>query len=299
MLRRTQTRSNNVLVKESELERVLTVIRIEIDGVSTACRFDGLEGAPVVMFSNSLGADMTMWDAQAKTICDRFRVLRYDTRGHGLSQEPSSPFGMDDLAGDALAVMDHFDLDHVHFVGLSLGGMIGQTLGALHGDRLSSLTLCATASTMDPSIWSARIAQVQSQGVGSLVETSLERWFTESFRTATPDVVAKIGAAFARTSDAGYIGCASAIRDMDLVPMLEKIAGPTLVVAGANDPSTPPAAGKVIADAVEGASLTVIDQAAHFLNVEQAAGFNDILLHFLGDQEHNSLASHVSSEVTA
>lgn len=253
-------------------------------------RLEGLADAPVVMFSNSLAADLSMWDAQAKRLAVRYRVLRYDTRGHGGTSAPTGSFSMEDLAGDAVALLDHLDVPEVHFVGLSLGGMIGQVMGARHGDRLRSLTLCATASDMDPAVWKTRIEQVQRDGVAPLVEGTLERWFTQNFRASHPETMAAVGRAIAATSTAGYAGCAAAIRDMNLVPMLGDITVPTLIVAGADDPSTPPARAQAIHERIAGSRLVVLEHAAHLLNIEQAQAFGDLLEHFLDDQENHSLA---------
>ncbi len=253
-------------------------------------RLEGLADAPVVMFSNSLAADLSMWDAQVERLSARYRVLRYDTRGHGGTSAPAGAYAIEDLAGDAVALLDHLGIAEVHFVGLSLGGMIGQVMGARHGDRLISLTLCATASEMDPSIWKTRIEQVQRDGVAPLVDGTLERWFTPEFRAAHPDVMAAVGRAIAGTSAAGYAGCAAAIRDMNLVPMLGDITVPTLIVAGADDPSTPPAKAQAIHERIAGSRLAVLERAAHLLNIEQAQAFGELLEHFLDDQESHSLA---------
>lgn len=273
--------------------------RVTIDGISTACQIDGVENGPVVLFSNSLGTDMSMWDSQVQALRDRFCILRYDTRGHGSTDEPDGPFGIEDLARDALAVADHFQKMRFHFVGLSLGGMVGQVLGSLHGDRLSSLTLCATASEMNPSVWTDRIQQIESGGLDSVVTPTLERWFTDDFRASSAEIVAGFGKSLVQTSTAGYIRCAAAIRGMNLVPLLSNIAVPTLVVSGMDDVSTPPSAGRAIANAVKGAQLVILEKAAHLLAVEQAERFNEVLKQFLEVQESQSLASHTSSGVTA
>jgi 3-oxoadipate enol-lactonase len=268
----------------------LSVRYASINAMDVSYRLEGPQDAPVVMFSNSLAADLSMWDAQVERLSTRFRVLRYDTRGHGGSSQPTGPFSIEDLAGDAVGLLGHLGIADVHFVGLSLGGMIGQVMGARHGGRLRSLVLCATASEMDPSVWKSRIEQVQRDGVASLAEGTLERWFTAPFRAGHPDVMAKVDSAIAATSTAGFVGCAGAIRDMNLVPMLGDITVPTLIVAGADDPSTPPAKAQAIHERIAGSRLAVLDHAAHLLNIEQAEAFGDLLEHFLDDQESHSLA---------
>jgi len=277
----------------------LSTSHASINAVDTSYRLEGLSGAPVVMFSNSLAADLSMWDAQVARLGARYQTLRYDTRGHGATAEPAGAFSIEDLAGDAVALLDHLEIASVHFVGLSLGGMVGQAMGARHGDRLKSLTLCATASSMDPSVWEGRIEQVRRDGVAPLAQGTLERWFTAPFRASHPETVAAVGMTIAATSRAGYIGCAGAIRDMDLVPMLADIDVPTLVVAGADDPSTPPAMAQAIHERIAGSRLAVVERAAHLLNIEQADAFGDILEEFLADQERNSLASRTAAGVTA
>jgi 3-oxoadipate enol-lactonase len=250
------------------------------DGCCIAWALDGPEGAPVLMLSNSLGTTMEMWRPQLAAFTARFRVLRYDTRGHGRSDAPPGGYGLDRLGRDAIELLDALGLGRVHFCGLSLGGMTGQWLGARAPDRIDRLVLANTAAVMGPpSAWDARIVTVRQQGMAALTDAILERWFTPEFR-AVPE-----GAAFVRdqllaTDPAGYAGCCAAIRDMDLRPLLGRIAAPTLVITGSRDPATPPADSTLIVESIPGARQLMLD-AAHLSNVEQPEAFTTAVLDFL------------------
>jgi 3-oxoadipate enol-lactonase len=244
-------------------------------------------GTPVV-FSNSLAADHTMWDDQMAALERDYCIVRYDTRGHGASSAPPGDYDLDDLADDVLALLDHLGHERAHFVGLSLGGAIGQVLGARHGDRLLSLALCDTIALMPAGIWTERVATARAQGVGALAPATLERWFTPAFHAAVPDTVARVGRMIAATSVAGYAGCAAALRDLDLTALLGQIRVPTLVMVGADDPSTPVAASERIHQGIAGSKLVVIPDAAHLSNIEQTGAFNRALCEFLNEVEETS-----------
>lgn len=255
---------------------------IYANGTALAYRFDGPEDAPVVMLSNSLMSNHTMWDPQMAALTERYRVLRYDTRGHGASAAPAGPYTMAMLGEDAAALMTALGLDHVHFIGLSMGGMIGQYLGANHGQRLQSLTLCDTACVMPPkSLWDERITQARAEGLGVAVPATLERWFTEPFRAAGSPELEKVAAMIRTTDVDGFAGCCAAIRDMDQRAVLSSISAPTLVIVGALDPGTPVAAAEVLHDGIAGSELLVIDDAAHLCNMERPAPFNAAVVDFL------------------
>ena len=253
------------------------------DGTRLHWRQDGPEGAPLLLLSNSLGTNMDMWAPQMPALTQHFRVLRYDSRGHGLSDAPEGPYSIDLLGSDAVGLLDALGIDKVRFAGLSKGGMVGQWLGANAPHRLSHLVLCNTAAEMAPAEpWSARIALVKAQGMGVIVNGVVERWFTEPFLMAHPEAIAPIAAMLHATPVAGYTACCAAVRDMDQRASLPRIPVPTLVIGGRQDPATPLAKSHELANAIPGATLVELD-AAHLSNIEQAAAFTAALLSFLKD----------------
>ena len=244
---------------------------------------EGPTDAPVLMFANSLGTDFRMWDAIAERLRDRYRLLRYDMRGHGLTSVPDGPYTIAGLAEDCVALIDGLGLDRVHFCGLSIGGMVGQHLAGAHGDRLHSVILCDTTMRMpEPSMWTERAAQVRSEGLDGLVDGAMERWFTPAFRTST--TVAGIRNMFLRTPAEGYAGCCEAIGTMDLEPMVDAIDRPALVIVGADDPGTPVPAAEALAERIEGARLEVVPEAAHLPPVERPEAVTDAVAGFLGQR---------------
>ncbi|WP_290648583.1 3-oxoadipate enol-lactonase [Aquisalimonas sp.] len=229
---------------------------------------EGPDTAPVVMFSNSLGTDLRVWDPVAARLRRRYRILRYDMRGHGLTSVPAGPYTIAGLADDCVALMDGLELDRVHFCGLSIGGMVGQQLAGSHGDRLHSAILCDTTMRMpEPSMWTQRAQQVRADGLEALVDGAMERWFTPAFLPTS--TVAGIRNMFLRTPIEGYAGCCEAIATMDLVPQVDGIRRPTLVIVGEEDPGTPVSASEAIVARIEGARLEIIPKAAHLCCVEQ------------------------------
>ena len=259
--------------------------RYRTNGFMTACLETGPPGAPVVMLSHSHFSDHGMWRPQCPALAARYRVVAYDVRGHGASDMPAGPCSLDDLASDALCLMDALALDRVHFVGLSLGGMIGMAVALRAPERLRSLLLCDTAAQMPAGIWDERIATARSQGLEPLLEPTMARWFTPAFRASAPETVAGIRAIASNTTPAGYIACAQAIQAMRLVARLGEIRTPARVIVGAQDPATPVAAAEVLVQGIPGADLVVIDRAAHLANLEQPAAFNTALLEFLEAHE--------------
>ncbi|ASD27202.1 3-oxoadipate enol-lactonase [Brevundimonas diminuta] len=251
------------------------------DGCRLAYRLDGPEDAPVLLLSNSLGTRMEMWDAQMAAFAARFRVLRYDSRGHGASDAPAGAYGLDRLGRDVVELLDALTLERVAFCGLSLGGMVGQWMGVRAPERLERLVLANTSAFMGPpSAWDARIASALSQGMAPLAAASVARWFTPDFAARAPDPVAVIEAGLLATSPQGYAGCCAAIRDMDLRQLGGLITTPTLVISGAADPATPPEHAAALVKAIPEAQLKVLD-GAHLSNVEQPDLFADAVLSFL------------------
>ena len=252
------------------------------DGCRIAYRFDGPADAPVLVLSNSLGTRWEMWEPQMAALAARFRVLRYDSRGHGRSDAPPGAYSMDRLGRDVIELIDALGIGTVRFCGLSKGGMVGQWLGPRAPDRLEKLVLANTAASMGPpSAWDSRIAAARSGGMAALTDTLISRWFTPEFVARAPDQVAPVRDMLLSTPVEGYAGCCAAIRDMDQRLTAPHITAPTLVIAGARDPATPPEEGRWLAAAIPGAGYVELD-AAHLSNVEQPDDFTRALLGFLG-----------------
>lgn len=254
---------------------------VRANGVDLFYRLDGAPEGPTLMLSHSLGTDAGMWDPQLPALGKRFRVLRYDSRGHGRSAVVPGACTMDDLGRDALALLDALHLDQVHFCGLSQGGMVGMWLGRHAPERIARLVLCNTAARMDASgVWNARIEAVRRSGMSAVADGVIERWFTAGFRDRRPEVVASTRRTLLATSPEGYVASCAAIRDVDQVAGLPSIGAPTLVITGRHDVATPPAKGQAIAAAVPGARLIELD-AAHLSNLEAPGAFDAAVLGFL------------------
>jgi 3-oxoadipate enol-lactonase len=247
---------------------------------------DGAPDAPVVMLANSLGTNLHMWDAQAAELARSFRVLRYDMRGHGLTDVTAAgdPAGVNvqRLAADAVALLDALALARVRFVGLSIGGMVGQRFAAEYPGRVEALAICATGSRIGTAAtWNERIATVEREGIAAIADATMGRWFTERARAERPELVRGFANMLTRTPADGYIGGCRAVRDADLRADDARIRCRTLIVAGAVDPVTTPAMGAEMRDAIPSAELVVLDDAAHMLCAEQPQATNAVLLRFL------------------
>ncbi len=244
-------------------------------------RIDGPAGAPVLMLSNSLGTDLAMWDPQIPEWSRHFRVVRYDSRGHGRSAAPDRPYSISELGSDAIAIMDHLGLDKVHWCGLSKGGMVGQWLATHASERVDRVVLANTASRMGPpELWNGRIRNIRANGMAAIVQATLERWFSPAFRERDRETVARVSEMLSATPPLGYAGCCAAIRDMDQREAIAAIVNPVLVIVGTLDPATPPAAGEAMAQTIRGAELVALD-AAHLSNLEQPQAFTKAVLDFL------------------
>eukprot|EP01035_Chromulina_nebulosa_P004754 gene4754-6482_t len=206
-----------------------------------AIDIQGRDDAPALLLSNSLAADMDMWAGQASALASEFRVVRFDARGHGATAPTSGDYSIESLSRDVIGLLDGIGIERVHFVGLSLGGMIGQWLGANAPERLESLTLCATTNGTSRELWQRRIDAVEQSGLETIVEATLERWLTPRYRADHADGTDSVRQMIRRTSIDGYRGCAAAIRDMDIAGCASEIRMPTLVLAAEHDPSSPPA----------------------------------------------------------
>lgn len=251
------------------------------DGVELHYRFDGGEVAPVLMLSNSLGTDLAMWEPQMAALTQRFRVLRYDTRGHGLSGLSPAPYQVDRLGKDVLALLDGLGIARAHFCGLSMGGMTGMWLGVHAPDRIEKLVLCNTAAKIGtPEIWNGRIAAVEKGGMAAIQPGVIQRWFTEAFVAAQPEAVAKIAAMLLATAPEGYAAACGAVRDMDQRQTIAAIRTPTLIIAGTHDLATSAADGRAVADAIPISRYLELP-VAHLSNIECGQAFTTALLDFL------------------
>ncbi len=259
--------------------------QIDANGIAVRYQMDGPPDAPVVLFSNSLGTRLEMWDPQLPAVSQRYRMLRYDSRGHGESAAPAGPYTIELLAADALALLDALGIERAHFCGLSKGGMVGQMLAAQHGERLISLTLCSTACHMEPKqLWDERIKVASEQGMAALADGVVERWFTLAYRSEPTIVLERVRDMILETPAHGYAACCAAIRDMDLRETIRAIRLPTQIIVGADDPATPPAKAREIAARIAHARLEIMPDAAHLLNIEQDVAFDASLLAFLDHQ---------------
>lgn len=257
---------------------------ITVNGISMHYVLEGTESAPVITLSHSLATDLTMWEPQMEALLRSYRVLRYDTRGHGKTEAPQGPYSLDLLADDALGLLQALGIEKTYFMGISMGGMIGQVLGLKAPGVIQGLVLCDTSSVVPDEakpVWDERIETVQRKGMESQVQATLERWFTPPFREKHPEVIDKITAMIRHTNPQGYIGCGCAIRDLNLRDKIHAIKAPTLIIVGEDDPGTPVSASQVIHEKIKGSELVILKSAAHLSNIEQAEAFNRAVLNFL------------------
>lgn len=232
--------------------------------------------APTVVLAGSLGSTSAMWDPQIPALAPHYRVVRYDTRGHGHSPDPEKGCSIDDLAGDLLALLDRLEVATVHLIGLSLGGMTAMRLAAREPDRVRSLALLCTSTRLAPArAWLERAATVRARGTSAVADAVVGRWFSPAFVAAQPERVAYFRNMIAATPASGYAACCEAIAAMDLRPDLADITAPTLVIGGSQDPATPPPQLAAIAAGIAGSTLLMVEPAAHLASVEQAGAVND------------------------
>ncbi|MGW4523205.1 3-oxoadipate enol-lactonase [Amycolatopsis sp. NPDC004378] len=242
---------------------------------------EGPEDGPVVVFGGSLGSDLRMWEPQVVPLLERgYRVVRYDTRGHGASPVPPGPYDLDDLGADFLALLDDLEVGTAHFVGLSLGGMTGMWLGVHAPDRIASLALCCTSAKLGPpEMWRDRARTVREEGTAAVAAAGVARWLTPAYAGKHPDRAAYLRSMIAGVPAEGYAACCGAIERIDLLDVLPKITAPTLVIAGAEDPSTPPEGhGDLIAAGIPGARMEVVADAAHLGSYERPEEFTRLIL---------------------
>jgi 3-oxoadipate enol-lactonase len=262
---------------------------LRVNGTDLHVRIDGLEGAPWLVLSNSLGATLDMWDPQVVALSRDFRLLQYDTRGHGGSAVPPGPYTIEQLGTDVVGLLDLLGIERAHFCGLSMGGATGMWLGAHAPSRLDRLVLCNTTPWLGPpDVLDARIATVRREGMPALVDGILERWFTRDARLRNPAAVERIRRSLLETPVAGYVACCEALRDMDQRAELARITAPTLVIAGTFDPAPTPAAAREWAAMIPNTRCMELP-AAHLSNVGAAAQFNEEVLAFLTRREAASV----------
>ncbi len=249
--------------------------------VRLSYRLEGPERAPVLMFSNPVATSRWVWEPQAAYFRRHFRVLTYDTRGHGASDAPAGEYAIDDLGRDALALLEHLGVEQASFCGLSLGGMTGMWLAAHHPERIGKLVLSSCVPHVgNAPMWNARIEAVMRNGMADIAESQVSRWFREDFAVRQPDVQLAFVQGIRDTPALGYAGCCAVLRDADLHEELSRIVCPTLVLAGDSDVVTPPEKIRAGADAIAHAEYAVLP-GGHLLNRDAGKRFDETVEGFL------------------
>ena len=259
-------------------------MKTQANGIAVNYELHGKEGAPWLVLSHSLACSVRMWDPQIAALKDQYRILAYDTRGHGASEATTGAYTLELLADDLFYLLTALQIKSTHYCGLSMGGMIGQTFALKYAGIFQTLTLADTTSRYPAQawpLWQDRIKIAETKGMEPLAQPTLERWFTEAFRKSNPGAVEAIRKLIVATPVAGYAGCCHAIPKINLTARLKEIKSPILVIVGADDPGTPPAMAREIHDNAPGSKLVVLPQAAHLANLEQAEGFTRALGEFL------------------
>jgi len=259
-------------------------MKTRANGIEVNYEIHGKEGAPWLVLSHSLACSVRMWDPQIAALKDQYRILAYDTRGHGATDAPKGAYTLELLADDLSALLKTLKIEKPHYCGLSMGGMIGQTFALKYPGVFKTLTLADTTSRYPAEaapLWQDRIKTAETKGMEPLAQPTLERWFTEPFRKSNPAAVDAIRKLIVSTPVAGYAGCCHAIPKINLTARLKEIKCPILVIVGADDPGTPPSMAKEIHDNAPGSKLVTLPQAAPLANLEQPAGFTRALRDFL------------------
>lgn len=258
-------------------------MQAQINGISMHYRVDGDAGKPAVVLHHPLAANLTIWDEVTEALARDYRVVRFDARGHGQSEVSAAPYDFATLSRDVTALLDHLGLDRVHFIGLSMGGMVGQFLGLDHAKRFKTLQLMATTSRIPPEgrpLWADRVKMARGQGMAAMPAPSLQRWLTEKNRQ-NATLVARMTEMISTTPVEGYAGWCQAIEKLDVTDRLKGIALPTQVIVGSEDPGTPPAAAEVIHKGIPGSKLIVMPAVSHMICVEDPAGLTGHVKAFL------------------
>jgi 3-oxoadipate enol-lactonase len=262
-------------------------MKIKTNGIETEYTIEG-EG-PWVTMSHSLACNLSMWDDQAKLLSRKFKVLRYDTRGHGGSSAPPGPYTLEQLADDAKALFDALGIKRTHWIGLSMGGMIGETFALKYPGFFQSMVLADTTSRRAPNaeqMWGERVKIAREKGMEGVREGTLARWFTDPYRESHEDVMKKIGGDITSTPVEGFAGCCDAIAKIDVLDRLKEIDCPSLVIVGDQDHGTPPEMARQIHANLRGSELVIVPSAAHLSNIEQPEAFNRAITEFL-DHGHD------------
>jgi 3-oxoadipate enol-lactonase len=254
---------------------------VDADGCLLNVSVDDRGDRPTLMLSNSLGCTLEMWEPQMSALVREFRVIRYDRRGHGKSQVPPGPYSMERFGRDVLAILDALRIEKTHWCGLSMGGMVGQWLGANAPERFDRIILANTSCYYpDPTNWHNRIKAVKEGGLAAVADAVLGGWLTADFREREPQVSARMKAMLLASPVQGYVACCEALSTLDQRDLLTRIKSPTLVIAGRHDNATPVSAAELIRSAIAGARMTILE-AAHISNVEQPRAFTDAVVGFL------------------
>jgi 3-oxoadipate enol-lactonase len=262
---------------------------LAVNGQKIAYDLIGPESAPVVCMTHSLASDGGMWAEQVPPLLSGgFRVLRVDMRGHGGSNPVPGDYTMSELAHDVASVLGALGIGKVHYIGLSIGGMLGQAFALEHGSKLLSAMWCDTlpsAPAGAAQVWAERMAMVrQANSLAPIADGTVERWFTDAFKPRSPRRWQQIRDTVVGTTSVGYLGCSAAIQNFDFVARLPTLRLPVLVVCGAEDPGTPPAENRRLAGLVQGGRYEEIVSARHFPNVEHPETFNRIMMSWLSAQ---------------
>ena len=260
---------------------------VRINGVLLHYRLHGPAGAPALALVNSLGTDDRIWDPVVDLLADDYRIISYDKRGHGLSDAPPGDYSLDDHIDDLSGLLDHIGVDRFALAGVSIGGVIAQGFAVRYGARLAALVLCDTAPKFaDPAFWTARIDAIRSNGLASITDGIMERWFSPRFRSEHPDELAGWRNMFERSDLDGYIASCATLRDTDLTAAIGTISAPTLVVVGEEDGSSPVELVRATAAAIPGARFEIIPSAGHIPSIEQPAALAALIIPFLKEAGH-------------
>jgi 3-oxoadipate enol-lactonase len=258
-----------------------------INGIRMIYDVSGAENGPPVVLHHSLAMNLSLWDELAAALAPKYRVIRFDARGHGRTEATKAPYTFELLSDDVVGLMDHLEVPKAHFVGLSMGGMVGQYLGLLYPNRFASLTLASTSSRVPPegrALWQQRVKDTREKGIESQVQVAIPRWVTEANKVAKPEVLARLTKNLLGTSVDGFCGWGGAIATLDVTDRLKAITLPTQVIVGEEDPGTPPAAARGIHGEIKGSTLIVAPKLSHMLCTEEPAIFNGYITAFLDKQ---------------
>lgn len=259
-------------------------MEVKANGIRIYYELSGKKGSPWVALSHCLASSLRMWELQMEALELSFQVLRYDIRGHGRSDVTEGAYSFDLLTQDVIGLLDALSIEKVNWVGISMGGMIGQSMALNHPSRLQSLVLCDTMATFPEEslpLWQERMESVKTKGMQAQLEATLERWFTPSFLRLNPPILAVIRNEFLTTPVKGYLGSVEAICKLNFLDRLSEIKIPTLIMVGEDDPGTPVSASEAMHQRIPNSTLTIIPSARHLSNVEQPKVFNTNLLKFL------------------